>query len=314
MSSIVTLTVNPAIDKGTKVERVKPSKKLRCEEPSREPGGGGLNVSRVIQQLGGDSRALYLSGGATGEILEGLLDDRGMDHYPLPIKSWTRENLHVTEESTGDQFRFGMPGPKVDEGEWGAVLDILRELDPRPDILVASGSLAPGMPDDFLGMVSEIAAESGVRFVVDTSGAPLRKAVEVGAYLVKPNIREFQDLVGRELPDEKAQIEAGCELIDEGRVEAVALSLGRGGAFLITAEGGEHIRTPTVPIRSKVGAGDSMVAGIVLGLARDWGLARAVRFGVACGAAAVMTEGSELARREDAERLFREIRHGADGS
>ncbi|TVR59401.1 MAG: 1-phosphofructokinase family hexose kinase [Gemmatimonadales bacterium] len=314
MPSIVTLTVNPTIDKGTRVERVKPSSKLRCEEPTREPGGGGLNVSRVIQEMGGKSRALYLSGGATGEILEDLLDGEELDHYPLPIQGWTRESLHVTEASSGDQFRFGMPGPTVKESEWRALLDILRDLDPRPGILVASGSLAPGMPDDFLGRVSEVAAQVGARLVVDTSGPPLQGAVAAGAYLVKPNIREFQELVGRDLPDEEAQIDAGLELIDEGRVEAVALSLGRGGALLITAEGGEHIRTPTVPIRSKVGAGDSMVAGIVLGLAREWELGRAVRFGVACGAAAVMTDGSELARRVDAERLFHGMKEGASGS
>ncbi len=305
MLSIATVTVNPAIDLGTEVERVKPDRKLRCESPTREPGGGGLNVSRVLHELGADSTALYLAGGATGDTLSGLLDDAGLDHRPTTTGDWTRQNLHVTETSSDDQFRFGMPGATVEEAEWRALLDDLEAL--SPDLMVASGSLAPGMPEDFLAHISRMAAESGARLVVDTSGPPLKEAVEAGVYLIKPNIREFQELVGRDLPDEEAQIDAGVELIEDGHLEAIALSLGRGGALLITENGGTPIRTPTVPIRSKVGAGDSMVAGIVFGLAREWDLLKAVHFGVACGAAAVTTEGSKLARRDDAERLFQSM-------
>jgi 6-phosphofructokinase 2 len=310
LKHIVTLTVNPTIDMNTRVERVRAGEKLRCEAPRREPGGGGINVSRAIHRLGGRSSARYLAGGATGTILESLLDDEGVEHEPISIEGWTRENLVVSEEASDDQYRFGMPGPDVSEKEWKKVLDGLERLDPVPAYLVASGSLAPGMPDDFHARVARVARELGARFVVDTSGAPLREAVEAGAFLIKPNIAEFQELVGEELPDEQAQREAGQEMIGRGSVHAIALSLGRGGALLIAEEGSEPIRTPTVPIRSKVGAGDSMVAGTVLALARDEDLRAAVRFGVAAGAAAVMTEGTELCRREDAERLYAGMEEG----
>ncbi|TVP42161.1 MAG: 1-phosphofructokinase family hexose kinase [Gemmatimonadales bacterium] len=303
MKHIVTLTVNPTIDKNTRVKRVRAGEKLRCESPRREPGGGGINVSRAVHRLGGRSLARYLAGGATGTILESLLDREGVEHEPIPIEGWTRENLVVSEEGSDDQYRFGMPGPEVSVEEWKKVLDGLERLDPVPAYLVASGSLAPGMPGDFYARVARIVRELGARLVVDTSGAPLREAVEAGAFLIKPNIAEFQELAGEELPDERAQREAGREMIGRGSVHAIALSLGRGGALLITEEGSEPIRTPTVPIRSKVGAGDSMVAGTVLALARGEELRAAVRFGVAAGAAAVMTEGTELCRREDAERL-----------
>jgi len=131
--------------------------------------------------------------------------------------------------------------------------------------------------------------------------------VQGHVFLVKPNVRELGELVDAELTSEQQQLAAARDLIRQGRCEVVVLSLGAGGALLITADNGEHIRTPTVPIRSKVGAGDSMVAGIVLGLSRDLTLSDAVRYGVAAGAAAVMTPGTELCRREDTERLFEQM-------
>ena len=307
MKRITTLTVNPTIDVNTQVEQVIPDKKLRCERPRREPGGGGLNVSRAIHRLGGSSKALFMAGGPTGEMLDQLVEDEGVDYQSRPIGGWTRENLIVFEESSEQQFRFGMPGPEIAEDEWQRCLDEIAGADPTPDFIVASGSLAPGLPDDFYGRLAA-AQEQDAKLIVDTSGEALRQAVDAGVYLIKPNVGEFQDLVGEELTDEQHQREAAQDLIERGCCQVIVISLGRGGAHIVTADGSEHLRTPTVPIRSKVGAGDSMVAGIVLGLARDMELADAVRFGVAAGAAAVMTEGTELCRREDTERLFDEMR------
>ena len=307
MKRITTLTVNPTIDVNTQVEQVIPDKKLRCERPRREPGGGGLNVSRAIHRLGGSSKALFMAGGPTGEMLDQLVEDEGVDYQSIPIGGWTRENLIVFEESSEQQFRFGMPGPEIAESEWQRCLDEIAGADPIPDFIVASGSLAPGLPDDFYGRLAA-AQEQDAKLIVDTSGEALRQAVDAGVYLIKPNVGEFQDLVGEELTDEQHQREAAQDLIERGCCQVIVISLGRGGAHIVTADGSEHLRTPTVPIRSKVGAGDSMVAGIVLGLARDMELADAVRCGVAAGAAAVMTEGTELCRREDTERLFDEMR------
>ncbi len=307
MSPIATLTLNPTIDKNTRIERVLAEEKLRCEAPSREPGGGGLNVSRAIDRLGGDSRALYTAGGFTGDILQSLLDDEGIDQTPLPIDGETRENLIVYEMSTDRQFRFGMPGPELGPDDFAACLDAVRGLDPAPDYLVASGSLPPGVPDDAYAAVAEAARELGARPLLDTSGAALREAMDAGWYLLKPNLRELEQLAGISFETEAARIDAARDFIERGWCEVVVLSMGASGALLITADRAEHVHSPTVPINSRVGAGDSMVGGLVLALTRGLDLDDAVRFGVAAGAAAVMTPGTELCRREDTEALFEKI-------
>jgi 6-phosphofructokinase 2 len=253
---------------------------------------------------------LYLGGGPTGAMLQGLLEAEGLEPRQIPIEDWTRENLHIVEARSGQQFRFGMPGPEVREHEWQRCLAELSGLDPAPDYLVVSGSLAPGIPDDFYRRVARAGREIGASVVVDTSGEALRQLRGGAAFLIKPNIHELQDLAGRELEDEDEQVEAARHAIGEGCCEVVALSLERGGTVVITAEGSEFVRAPTVPIRSKVGAGDSMVAGVVLGLARGMALMDAIRFGVAAASAAVMTEGTELCRREDTERIYNKMGGG----
>jgi len=309
---IVTVTVNPTVDINTHVSQVLPEKKLRCGPPHRQPGGGGVNVARAVHRLGGEATAFYLAGGPPGEMLCQLMEGEGVAQHALPVGGWTRENLIVFEEASGLQYRFGMPGPEVEEEEWRRCLDELAALEPAPDYLVASGSLPPGVPDEFFARVAEIARDRGARLVVDTSGEPLRHAVDVGTFMLKPNLRELRELVGEELEGEHEQVEAAQDLVERGRVEVVVLSLGAGGALVVTSDTVEPIRTPTVPIRSKVGAGDSMVGGMVLALARGWELLPAIRFGVAAGAAAVMTDGTELCRRDDTERLYDEMREGME--
>lgn len=309
MAGIVTVTLNPALDVSTSVDRVVAERKLRCGPPHADPGGGGLNVSRAIRELGGESLALYLAGGPTGERLHELLEQAGVGHRALPTAGATRENVTVTETSTALQFRFQMPGPRVEPTEWQGVLEALDRLSPRPAYLVASGSLPPGVPDDFYARAGRAAAGIGARVVLDTSGAALRVAVESGGiHLIKPNLRELEQLASRQALDEAGQEAAAEEIVAAGRCDVVVVSLGAAGALVVSAEGRTRMRAPTVPIRSKVGAGDSTVAGLVLALARGLPLAEAARFGVAAGAAAVMTAGTELCRRTDVERLYERMR------
>lgn len=312
MHSIATLTVNPAIDKNTTVEQVLAEEKLSCTRPTREPGGGGLNVSRAVRRLGGKSTALCTAGGLTGDILKSLLSEEGIDHHPIATEDWTRENLIVLEERSGRQFRFGMPGPEARESVWRSCIEALRDDESPARYIVASGSLSPGMPSDFYTDVGRVARELGARFIVDTSGDALKDGLGSGAYLIKPNLRELQQLAGEELHSEREQEGAARRFIDEDMCEVVVLSLGSAGVLLVTSERTERLRAPTVPIRSKVGAGDSTVAGIVLGLDRGLPLRDAVLFGIAAGAAAVMTPGTELCRRGDAERLYELLTSAAD--
>jgi 6-phosphofructokinase 2 len=307
MQTIVTITLNPTIDTSTATDHVVPEHKLRCDAPQYEPGGGGVNVSRAIKNLGGESLALYLAGGPTGAMLQSFLDRDDIRHQPTLISGWTRESLTVAETSSGQQYRFNMPGPTLHEHEWQSCLDTLAALDSKPAYIVASGSLPPGAPDDFYAQVAHLGRQLGARVMVDTSGEPLCRAVRAGVYLIKPNLRELSQVAGRPLEDEREQEAAATELIAHGQCEAVVVSLGAAGALLVSKDGVERLRTPTVPIKSKVGAGDSMVAGMALGLARNMRLPHAVRFGVAAGAAAVMTPGTELCRRDDTERLYRQM-------
>ena len=157
MLSIVTLTLNPALDASTSVAYVLPDRKLRCETPTYEPGGGGINVARAIRKLGGDALACFPIAGPAGELLRRLLDAEGVRQAPIPVAGWTRENLNVLEEVSGRQFRFCMPGPTLQEAEWPVFLDWLGRLEPPPAFVVASGSLPPGVPVDFYARVVSVA-------------------------------------------------------------------------------------------------------------------------------------------------------------
>jgi 6-phosphofructokinase 2 len=311
MKTIVTMTLNPAIDKNSSVDHVVAERKLYCKPPRFEPGGGGVNVARAIKKLGGESLLLYPAGGLTGDRLKDLLDEEGLVHRPLPIDGLIRESLVILEESTGQQYRFGMPGPELQKKEWEPFLQELSGLDPTPDYLVASGSLPPGVPADFYAQAARVGKKRGARTIIDASGEALEQALKEGVYLIKPNVREFRELVGEEIKEESQIKTEAQKMVKSGRCEALAISLGAAGALIVSEDFAEHILPPTVPIVSKVGAGDSMVAGIVLSLARGKSLRESILFGVAAGTAAVMTPGTELCRREDAERLYESMISGA---
>jgi 6-phosphofructokinase 2 len=308
MKSILSLTINPAIDASCSVETVFPDHKLRCGPVCHEPGGGGVNVSRAIHNLGGDSTVFYLAGGPSGQMFGLLLDREGLIHEAMSIEDWTRENFTVTERTSGAQYRFVTPGPDLRGEECRNCLVKIASLDPMPDFVVASGSLPPGAPVDFYGQLAKAVSARHGRFVLDSSGGALAEGLRSGSvYLVKPSMRELRALVGRELVHEEEQEEAAMEIVNNGQAQIVVVSMGAAGALLVTARDCERIPSLAVPVKSKVGAGDSMVAGIVLGLAREMPLREAVCFGIACGSATVMQPGTELCRREDAERLFAQM-------
>ena len=305
MQKVVTLTMNPALDVGTDIESVAPEIKLRCAAPRFHPGGGGINVSRAIRFLGGESSAVYAAGGHNGLMLSQLLDAEGIEHHPVSVAGITRENLVVYEASTGLQYRFTMPGPELAADEWIACLETLFNL--NPDYIVASGSLPRGVPLDFYGEITRYARDYGIRVIVDTAGDALNRTVGKGVYLLKPNLRELELFAGEKIQGE-AHIRQSCRrLIAEGLAEVMVVSMGAAGAALVTSDDYRHFHAPVVPIASKVGAGDSMVGGIVMGLAEGRNLADAVGLGVAAGSAAVMTTGTQLCRRDDAFRLYEEI-------
>jgi 6-phosphofructokinase 2 len=299
--TIVTLTLNPAIDKSTTIDRLVPEHKLRCQQPKFEAGGGGINVSKAIKKLGGETLAVFPVGGSSGQLLVDLLQSNSIQCQPIQTKQWTRENFIVVETSTNAQYRFGMPGPELTETEAQQCLDAIQAA--KPAYLVASGSLPPGLPVDFYARVAKLAKQINARLILDTSGEPLKLAATEGAYLLKPNLGELSKMVGVEALEVDQVDEAAAEIIRRGNCEIVVVSMGPNGALLVTKDGHEHIPAPTVLKKSTVGAGDSMVAGMTWSLAQDKSPRDIARMGVACGSAATMNPGTELFRPEDVYKL-----------
>jgi 6-phosphofructokinase 2 len=308
MSDIVTVTMNPTIDVSTAVDRVVPTRKLRCHGMRRDPGGGGINVARVVRRLGGDVAALYPIGGMVGQLLRRLVDAEDFESIAIPVAEETRENFTATEDATGHQYRFVLPGPHLSEAEWRHCLDALKSLPARPGFVVLSGSLPPGPPDDFYVRAAQIAKDHGARIVLDTSGPALSVTLEAGVDLIKPNLRELQDLTGLTAVDRASMLAACRELIAKGRTKAVALTLGGEGAILVTADGAWRASALPIKVVSTVGAGDSFLGGMVWALSAGRTMPEAFRCGVAAGSAAVLTPGTDLCHREDVERLIGEVR------
>ena len=308
MPPVLTLTLNPAVDESTSVERVIPERKLRCGPTRYEPGGGGINVSRVLRRLGCDAPAIYPAGGPAGQLLARLLDEEGVSHRPVPIEAWTRENFNVLEGASGQQFRFCLPGPALSEEDVERCVRAVQDTRPRPEFVVASGSLPPGVAPDFYARLARLVRDSGARFVLDASGEALRLAVDAGVSVLKPSLREFQGLTASAGADEAGLIEAGRALVRRARCELLVVSLGSGGALWVSPAGEGRIAAPAVPVASGVGAGDSMVAGILCRLLQGAGPEVAARYGVAAASASVMNPGTALCGAADVERVFAEMR------
>jgi 6-phosphofructokinase 2 len=303
MEKIVTITTNAAIDKSTVIDSIAPEKKLRCSQPKFEPGGGGINVSRAIKKLGGNSTALFLCGGHTGNFFQQLIKQEEIDAIAIPFNGYTRENLIVLDSSTNQQYRFGMPGGILQEHEWRAVLDELRKSNGY-EYAVISGSNARGVPLTFYDELAQIVKEKNAKLVVDTSEEALEHALQCGVYLVKPNLGELSTLCGVAELDSTNVVEAARSIINKGGCEIMVVSMGAAGAMLITATEYVHVAAPAVKRKSTVGAGDSMVAGILVALSKGWPLKNVLQYGVACGTAATINDGTALCNITDVERIY----------
>jgi 6-phosphofructokinase 2 len=260
-------------------------------------------VARVLARLGGAPALLSLAGGPTGDWLRSRLTQEGLAATLLPITNDTRISFTVHESSSGAEFRFVMPGPTVSAEEWQACLDHLLVLDPFPDVLVASGSLPPGVPTHFYARLARLCRARGAHLVLDTAGAPLAAALDEGVYLIKPNLRELRELTGQPLADPAAWQAAAAALVSDGRAQVVALTLGHLGAVLATNEGTWVAEPLPIEVASAVGAGDSFVGGLVWALQQHRPLTEAFTWGMAAGSAALLSAGTGLCDPADVRRL-----------
>ena len=303
--SIVTLTLNPALDKSTTTLRLIPEQKLRCTEMKTDAGGGGINVSKGIRRLGGESLAVFPCGGVNGTLLNSILDREGVTTSVINVDGETRENISVTETDTNQQFRFTLPGISLTLEDADKCLKLIEHV--RPDILVASGSLPPGLPITYYEQVASFARKIGTRLILDTSGEALSAAADEGLYLLKPNLAELSALSGVSQLEMDEVDDAARLLIEKGQCEIVVVSLGAQGAMLVTREIVKHIPAPPVKKQTTVGAGDSMVAGMVWTMNQGKTPVEMVQMGVACGSAATLNRGTDLFERNEAERLLKWI-------
>ncbi len=308
MSRIITVTINPAVDVSTSVDRVEPVRKLRCKTERREPGGGGVNVARVITRLGGDVVAVYAAGGVIGRLLHQLVEKEGVSTQVVEIAGVTRESFTVLDVTTQSEFRFVLPGPELSESEWRDCLEQVERMASSQDYIIASGSLAVGVPDNFYARLARVAKKADCRFIVDASGPTLKAALEAGVYLAKPNLRELQDMIGEPLADLNSQISACRRLVAQGQAEIVALSLGSAGALVVTKNAAWFGEPIPVKVMSSVGAGDSFLGAMAWALASERSLEEALRYAVAAGSAALLAPGTQLCRPADVVRLVSDVK------
>lgn len=299
---IVSVTLSPALDLSTVTETVAPTHKLRCEQATEQPGGGGVNVARVASRLGTETIAVLPLGGPTGARIGQLLLDEGVATSPVDVLANSRQSFSVTEHATGDQFRFVLAAPELVDDELTAVITATATASKRASSVVVSGQTPPGVDPSVFRRIVDIVAPTPV--IIDTSGPALRAALDSGAAVVKPSARELSSIVGRDLVTEVDVLDAVQSVHANSNVRTLVVSIGSGGAFSVGPGGITHrFRAPSVRVRSAIGAGDSMVAGIAVALSRGTHTVDAIALGIAAGAATVLTDGTDLCQADDVNRL-----------
>ena len=303
--TVVTVTVNPMLDISTSVDCMVPDTKLHCNRPTFAAGGGGIYVSRAIKNLGGESTAFFIAGGINGLQIKQLLENDEIDYQWIDSGVNSRENWLITDKKSENLYRFVMPGNEIEDKHWKALLKAIKDFLPKPNYLIVSGCLAPGMPENFYAQLAAFAKKNDIRMVLDTSGTPLRLALEEGVHMFKPNLREMAELHQKKALTGMELEEATKEILGKGYCNVIVVSMGEKGALLSLQDDSiEYIVPPAMPVSCKVGVGDSMVAGMIVGCSKGFWSQQAVCYGVAAGTAAAMNPAGELCNKEDTDKIF----------
>jgi len=304
---ISTITLNPSLDQHLTVDGLVVDGPNRWSRLHRYAGGKGIDVSRAIHEMGGRTIAYGFIGGAVGRAVEIFLDEEGVPFSFTPIKGETRTNFIITDSQTNHQTRIDAPGPYITKDEFARFQRKMQRIRPSPDLIVVGGSAPPGIPNNVYYTTTIEAKGFGVRTILDADAQWLAEGVKAKPYLVKPNVREAEGLLNRELPDETAIIKAARDIVEMG-IEIAVISRGKDGIIAATKDAVLKAVPPEVKVKSTVGAGDCTIAGLALKLAGEEPLTRACRLAVAMGTAAVLTPGTELARKTDVEYLLPQIK------
>ncbi|HEY8429350.1 MAG TPA: 1-phosphofructokinase [Sandaracinaceae bacterium] len=302
---ILTLTLNPAVDETVWIDRLEPGSVHRVADAHLDPAGKGINVSRMADRLGCATMAFGLVGGDAGDMIEKALGAEGVQHYFVRVPGETRINFTVVERG-GRASSFYGPGPHVPAEALASLERVLERWLAVGSVLVLAGSLPRGVGAGAYATYVRMAREAGVRVVLDTSGDALREGVAARPDLIKPNVREAEELLDRSLGDDAAILGAARELA--ARVRTVVISMGARGAICVRGGEAWRVHTPVVERRSTVGPGDSMVAGMAVALARGAGVEAALALGTAAGAATAAASGTALGSAEDVRSILPRVR------
>ncbi|WP_420409728.1 1-phosphofructokinase family hexose kinase [Hoeflea sp.] len=310
MSEILTITLNPALDVSTSVGTVTPGHKLRCAEPRYDPGGGGVNVSRAIQRLGGTSRAFVALGGETGEAFRAMLDEENIPVSAFEVTGNTRQSIAVTETTSGKQYRFQLPCPDWPADQTERLADRLKTKMNENCLAVLSGSMPGGVPEDIAVRVNRMAVDQGSRLILDTSGAALTEASRnpgPAIFLLRMDGAEAAELSGREFAEPADLADYGSRFVADGVADHLVMSMGAKGTVGVSAAGRFFVSPPKLETVSAVGAGDSMVAAIAMQIAAGQSFRDAVRHGVAAAGSAVLTPATELCSKTTADEILKQV-------
>lgn len=303
---ILTITLNPAIDKVYEVEDFAVGKIFRPKAMTETAGGKGLNVARVVHLLGEPVMATGFLGGHNGRIIDSRVQAEGIISRFLEIKGETRICIAIIDQLNHTSTEILEKGPRIEVNDALAFLDHYDRLSEEGQIVTASGSLPVGLPEDYYRLLVEKAKSKNQLFLLDTSGIALKRAIPAKPYMVKPNLDEIQSLLNRELPDLTAQAEAVMQLKRAG-ITLPCLTLGANGALVALDNGVYHFSGPKIKVLNTVGSGDSFVAGCAVALQQGWEGKDVVRLGMACGMANTQFFQTGMVSRELVETYFGQI-------
>lgn len=310
-ADILTITLNPAVDVATHVPAVIAGPKLRCAAPQYDPGGGGVNVARAVQKLGGAAQSLLAVGGPMGQRLVTLLAAEGVPALPIVVSGETRQSFAVTDDATGAQYRFGVPGERLTTQDADRLLTEIAAQTTPNSYVVISGSVAPGLPEDMQSRIIAIAAEKHARVVVDTSGRALDRLIKdptTPLHLLRIDQQEASEAANHPMDTLNDSVAFAADLVARDVAEIIVTGRGAEGSVLVSRDQRLVCHAPQVAVRSKIGAGDAFVGAMTLALARGSTADAALKWGVAAASATVSTEATALCDLAQAQACYDQCR------
>jgi 6-phosphofructokinase 2 len=303
MKKIVTITFSPSVDKSVSIDKMLPETKMKCYDVETFPGGGGINVARVLTRFNCAVTALFPANKFIIPFFEKSLKKEKVRYSIIESKNATRESIEVFEQQTKKQYRLVIPSNDLRKNEWAACLKALDQFE-NIDYIIVSGSLPKNAPATIFEKVAKITNLRSARLIIDSSGESLKNAVKESVYLLKPNLEEFRLLIGQANLEETNLTEAALKFLQKSKCENLVISLGSKGAMLFSKSETHFIKAPKVKVKSTVGAGDSMLAGLIYGLSLGLNLKECLQHGIAFGTATTLQNGTALCSPKDVEKLL----------